>query len=444
MKKHLALAASFLALTILAPAFGFEWPQWRGPEGQGHAKATGLPIEWSETKNITWKTPIVGRGWSSPVIEGDQVWVTTAIETPATPEETARRLKENNGNTQPLSVMEKVDFRAVCVDRATGRILHDLSLFTERRPQAVHTLNSYASPTSVIENGRLYSHFGSSGTVCLDTKEAKILWTMRDLVVQHENGPGSSPILWRNLLIFHMDGSDKQYIVALDKATGKLVWKTDRTGAMNSNPQLKKSYATPMVIPVDGQEQLISQGADWLYAYDPATGKELWKLKYGALGFSLASRMVTGHGMMYICTGFMNSQLLAVRYGGGQEPAIVWRYTKGVPKTSSPLLVGDELYFIDDTGGMFTCLDAKTGKENYRQRIGGDHSASPLYADKRIYIPGRSGVTSVIEPGKTFKSLANNQLEGQMMASHAVAGRAFFIRTEAALYRIELKEAAQR
>ena len=427
---------AFCAAASLNLTAAVERPEWRGHGGQGHASGSGLPVRWSESQNVIWKMPIVGRGWSSPVIDGDQIWMTTAIETEASAEDAAKRLKTNTGD-QPLTLLEKVEYRAVCVSRKSGKVLHDFALFTEREPQWVHKLNSYASPTGVIEPGRFYTHFGASGTVCIDTKSGKILWRNSDLKIQHENGPGSSLILWRDFVIFHMDGSDHQYVVALDKRTGKVAWKTDRTGKMHSNPQLKKSYATPLVLDVDGKETLISPGANWLYAYDPATGRELWKLEYGNLGFSLSARPVIGHGMIFLSTGFMRPELLAIRYGGGKEPSIAWRYTKGVPTMASPLLVGGELYFVSDSGGMLTCLDAKTGQEIYRERIGGEHNASLLHADGRIYLSSRTGSTAVIEPGKVFKLIAKNELPGQTMASIAVADRAMFLRTDAALYRIE-------
>ena len=438
MKQLTLPLLALLASSTPTFSAAVEWPEWRGPGGQGHASGTGLPVRWSESQNVAWKTPIPGRGWSSPVIAGDQVWLTTAIETPASPEDAGRRLKANTGD-QPLTLLEKVEYRAVCVSRSSGKILRDVLLFTEREPQWVHKLNSYASPTPVIEPGRLYAHFGSSATVGLDTQTGRVLWTNSTLRINHENGPGSSPILWRELIIFHMDGSDLQYVVALDKRSGKVAWKTDRTGKMHSNPQLKKSYATPLVLDVEGAEQLASPGPNWLYAYDPATGRELWKLEYGNLGFSLSARPVVGHGMIFLSTGFMRPELLAIRYGGGKAPAIAWRYAKGVPTMASPLLVGEELYFVSDSGGMLTCLEAKTGQEHYRERLGGEHNAALLQAGNRIYITSRGGVTAVVEAGKAFQLIAKNELPGQVMASPAVAGRALFLRTDSALYRLEEK-----
>ncbi len=428
------IAPLILAGIISLPAFAAEWPEWRGPGGQGHAPAKGLPAVWSETSGVAWKANLAGRAWSSPVIDGKQIWLTTAVETPAKPDDAARRLKANTGN-QPLTLLEKVDLRAVCVDRDTGSIVHDVLLFTEGEPQWVHELNSYASPSPVIEDGRLYCHFGTFGTACVDTAKGEVLWKNTTLHIMHENGPGSSPVLWRNLLIFHLDGSDVQYLVALDKATGKLVWKTDRSGKMNDNPQLKKSYGTPLIVETRGKTELISPAADWLYAYDPGSGRELWKVPYGKLGFSISPRPVVGHGMIFMSTAFMKPEIIAVRHDGAATPDIAWRYAKGAPNMPSPLLVGDELYFVSD-GGFLTCLDAKTGAENYRERLGGDYSSSPIFADGKIYIGSRTGLVTVFKPGKKFEVLGKNQLPGKIMATPAAVDGALFIRTDSALYRI--------
>ena len=221
-------------------------------------------MEWDAEKNITWKTDLPGRGWSSPVISGEQVWLTTAHETLASAEATKERLKANTGG-QPLIVLETVRLHAICLDRKTGKILHDIEVLTKKEPQWVHELNSYASPTPLLDKGRLYCHFGSYGTACVDTASAKVLWRNQELKVMHENGPGSTPVLWKNRVIFHMDGSDKQYIAGLDAKTGKLAWKTERSGEMNKNPQLKKAYGTPLVLAIDGKEHVVSPAADWLY-----------------------------------------------------------------------------------------------------------------------------------------------------------------------------------
>lgn len=415
-----------------------DWPQFRGPDGQGHAEATDLPVTWSESENVTWKTAIPGKGWSSPVVEDDQIWMTSSIASPISEEERARRL-EGNTNNQPLSMSGPVSLRAVCVDRASGRLLHDIEVLTEEQPDAIHALNSFASPTPVLENGRLYCHYGANGTACLDTRSREILWRNKDQRIRHENGAGGSPLLWKDRLIFDCDGSDAQYIVALDSRTGEVAWRTPRSGRLHTNPQLKKAYGTPVVIDAGGTPWLISTGANWVYGYDPADGEELWRLEYGVLGFSIVPRPVVGHGMFYISTCFVRSELLAVRYretGEIIEPRIAWRHGSGVPKMSSPLLVGKELYFVSDRG-ILTCLDALTGKERYRERLGGNFCSSPLLADGRIYLGNREGSMTVLRPGPTLEKLAVNRLDGAIMASPIALDTALYIRTEESLYRIE-------
>ena len=421
---------------LLSLAFNVQadWKQWRGPGGQGHANAK-LPTEWSETKNVKWRTPVPGKGWSSPVIEGNQIWMTTAFETPASKEEAAARLK-GNPSAGTVNVLSSVSLHAVCVDKRNGKLLHNLRVITKKEPQWVHKLNSYASPSPIIESGRVYCHFGSYGTACIDAKTSKVAWLNQKIWVNHENGPGSTPVLWKDLLIFHMDGSDQQFVVALDKKTGLEKWRTGRSGKMHANPQLKKSYGTPLIQEINGKPTLFSPGSNWLYAYDPANGKELWKTEYGGLGFSLVPKPVTGHGMIFMSTGFMKAKLLAVRYEKTAKPDIAWSYARSVSTQPSPLLVGDELYFITESGGLITCLNAHTGEPHWVERIGGNYSASPTFSNGKIYFHSREGVTTILQAGKTFKVLAKNTLKGQHMASAAVDGNALILRTDKALYRI--------
>ena len=434
MKSKIAFIVVAGSLMAMSPALA-DWPQWRGPGGQGHAESTQLPAEWSEGQNVTWRTDLPGRGWSSPVIAGNQVWVTTAYETPATEAEKKERLKSNTGD-QPVKVLASVRIHALCIDKTSGKIVWDIPLLKKKNPQWVHKTNSYASPTPVLEGGRLYSQNGAYGTACLDTKSGKVLWTNQDLWVMHENGPGGSPILWNDLLIFHMDGSGKQSIVALEKDTGKLAWQTPRTGSMHPNPQLKKAYGTPVVTSVRGREVVISPAANWVYGYDPASGEELWKVEYGTLGFSIVPKPVVGDGMVYIGTSFMRPQLIALDITGA-KPVIAWRCKRSVPAISSPLLVGGEIYFVSDSGGMVSCLDSRTGKEQWRERIGGNHSASPLYAGGRLLFHSKEGETTALKPGRKFEILTRNKLDGGHHASAAVSGDALFLRTDKALYRVE-------
>jgi outer membrane protein assembly factor BamB len=403
-----------LAAAVIA---GDTWPQFRGPHGDGHADATKLPLTWGEKENVVWKTAIHDRGWSSPVVWGDQVWLTTA---------TAK------GH----------EMFAVCVDRATGKVVYDVRVFEVARPDPLNNpMNTYASPTPAIEEGRVYVHFGSYGTACLDTKNAKVLWTRRDLECDHWRGPASSPILYRDLLILTFDGHDVQYLAALDKATGKTVWKKDRSfdyGKLDGD--LKKAYSTPSVITVNGKPQLVSPSAFGTIAYDPQTGEELWKVTHG--GMNAGATPLYGQGKVFVCTSDGGLQLVAVRPDGSGDVTkthIEWTLNKNVPNRSSPLLVDDLLYMANGQG-MLSCVDVKTGKPVWQERIGGAYWASPVYAAGRLYFFNDTGTTVVGEPGRSWKKLAENRLDEGCMASPAVAGEALFIRTKTHLYRIEEKK----
>ena len=400
-----------------------EWPQFRGPDGQGHSNASGLPIRWDETTNVTWKTRIPGEGLSSPVISGDQIWMTTALE-------------------------EGRSLRAVCVHRESGQIVHDVAVFHPDEAGPRHPKNSFASPTPVLEGRYVYVHFGSKGTACLSV-DGKVVWkeSALDYVLPH--GGASSPVLFENLLILTCDGTDNQFLVALDKSNGDVVWKSRRQHLGDAHSKDKSepasrqgfrlmSYSTPLVIQVNGVPQLVSTAADHVAAYHARTGKEIWW--YGYDGFSEAARPVYAHGLVFV-TGVekvSHPMFYAIRpntRGRITTAQLAWKLSRGVPHVPSPLIVGDELYLFNDRG-ISICLDARTGRELWKERIGGNYSASPIYADGRIYISSEEGKTSVLAPGKEFKLLATSQLEGQILASPAVAGRALFLRTATHLYRI--------
>ncbi|MEI8369580.1 MAG: PQQ-binding-like beta-propeller repeat protein [Planctomycetia bacterium] len=413
------------------------WSQWRGPAGQGHAPAAkDLPLAWSESENVTWKTPVEGKGWSSPVLERGRLWLTTAVETPLSEAEKAQRLA-NVENSSSLQVSGPVSLRAVCLDADTGKVLHDIELFRQSQPDPIHSLNSYASPSPIVDGGRLYCHFGTNGTAAVDAATGAILWKHSLQTIKHENGAGGTPVLFENRLIFDCDGSDQQYIVALDTATGEVAWKTERSGERNPEPQLKKAYGSPIVTEVDGRAVLLSTGADWLYAYDPTDGRELWKQAYGVLGFSIVPRPIVGHGMAFISTSFMQPELLAVKLPIGDAlPEIAWRVKKSVPNIPSPILVGDEIVMVSDKG-VATCLDADSGDVRFSERLGGNFCSSPLYADGRIWVGNREGQTFILTPGKEFHVEATNQLDGEIMATPIAVGPALFLRTDKAVYRIE-------
>jgi outer membrane protein assembly factor BamB len=445
MPRFELLPALTVATAITLPLVAAEpdWPQWRGPAGQGHAPAArDLPVTWSETENVAWKTPLAGRGWSSPVIGGGRIWVTTAIEREASPEEKARALAGNRMAGQ-LEVSGSVMIRAVCLDEASGKILHDVELFAIADPQPIHKLNSFASPSPVLAGERLYCHCGDFGAACLDAATGEVLWRNRELRLNHENGPGSTPVVWQDKLIVHLDGSDVQSIAAYDTATGKLAWQTPRSGTLRDDPQLKKAYGTPLILPLEGRDVVLSPAADWLYAYDPATGRELWKMGYGVLGFSIVPRPVVAGELVLLSTSFMQPELLALKLAGAATaPEIVWREKKGAPTMSSALVVEGLVFMVSDKG-VATCLDTASGERLWSERLGGNFSSSPLYADGRIYVGNRDGDTFVIEPSREFQLLATNHLDGGIFASPAAVGRAIFLRTEDALYRLEKPEATR-
>lgn len=399
-----------------------QWPQFRGPDGMGVAAHAKLPLTWGEGKNVRWKTPIHGRAWSSPVILDNQIWLTTATR-------------------------DGRDLFAMAVDRDSGRIVYDLKLFHINQPQYADPFNTYASPTPVIEPGRVYVNFGSAGTAAIGTTTGKVIWERRDIECNHFRGPGSSPILFQNLLIMQFDGSDRQFVIALDKLTGKTVWQTPRSidfkdlnpdGTPEGDGDFRKGFSTPLIVTVANEPLLVSLGSKAAYAYDPRTGKERWRLEERST-HSPSSRPVAGNGLVFYPSGWTTGQVLAIKPDGrGDVTAthVVWRVTRGAPLKPSLLLAGDLLFMINDKG-IAQCLEAKTGDVVWRARVGETYSASPLLADGRIYFFGEDGKTTVIAAGREYKVLAENHLDDGFMASAAVDGNALFLRTVTHLYRIE-------
>ena len=380
-----------------------DWPEFRGPTGQGHSGERGLPVTWSETSNIKWKTAIPGGGWSSPSIQKERIWLTTATE-------------------------QGRSLRVIALDFATGQISRNVEVFRLKSAAQVHSKNSFASPTPVLEGDRVYVHFGALGTACL-TQSGEIVWKTRLEYDNGQHGPGGSPVIYDDLLILSCDGMNTQFVVALDKTTGKVRWKKYRQG--------NQAYTTPLVLRLAAGDQVVSPGAFRAVSYDPKTGKELWEVKYGD-GFSNVPRPVYGNGLIFICTGFQQPSLMAVRVDGRGDVTkshVAWTLNRGVSLTPSPLLIGDELYMVSDNG-IASCIDSKSGKPHWQVRLGGNHSASPVYADGRIYFLNEDGESAVVTPGKQFNALARNQLNGRTLASMAVSGSSIFIRSDSHLYRI--------
>ena len=398
-----------LALLAAVPLTGEDWPQFRGPGGEGHSSEKGLPLQWSESQNILWKTPVAGRGWSSPVVAGGRVWLTTAIE------------RQGRGS-----------LRVLAYDVQSGREVINVEVFSVSSAYLKNAKNSLASPTPIVEGERVYIHFGADGTAALGM-DGKVVWKLT-LPYDSMHGNGGSPVLYRDLLIVSCDGSDDAYVVALDKNTGKVRWKTQRRRPFD------QSYTTPLVIQVDGRDQVVSIGAFRAAAYDPQTGREIWRVSYGE-GFSNVPRPVFSHGLVFIGTGFQEPSMLAVRPTGTGDVTnthVAYTIERGAPFTPSPLIVGDEFYMVSDIG-VASCLDVKTGKIHWQQRVPGNYSASPVFADNRIYFLSEEGVATVIAPGREFSRLAVNTLDGTTFASIAVSEGTLFIRSDSHLYRIGKK-----
>ena len=390
-----------------------DWPEFRGPTGQGISNATNVPVHWSATSNIVWKTSIPGEGWSSPVIEDGKIYLTTATKT---------------GRSGDVSL------RVVCVAAKGGKVLWNIEVLKPNpdATQEIHNKNTLASPTPIVRDGRIYVHFGHMGTAALNLS-GNILWRQTDLKYSPTHGNGGSPVLVGDSLVFSCDGNTDPFVVALNAMNGQVLWKTPRRITV-AKPF---SFATPLALDVNGVTQIISPGSGLVAAYDVKDGREIWRVRYD--GFSLIPRPVFAHGMLFLSSGFMKPVLHAIKPDGAKgdvtETHVAWTHAKGAPNTPSPLVVGDELYIVSD-GGIGTCFDARTGAVHWNERLGGDVSASPVLADGRIYFQNEEGIGYVVKAGKNFELLAKNNLGERTLASPAALDGALFLRSKSHLWRI--------
>jgi outer membrane protein assembly factor BamB len=412
-----------MPVTLIAASMGItaagDWPEFRGPSGQGVSDEVGIPVTWSETENIAWKVAVPGTGWSSPVIAGGRVFLTTAVP------------QRNDGRPGH-------SLRVLCLDADSGRIVWNVEAFHQPDgPQVqMHKKNSHASPTPMVDGEWLYVHFGPHGTACLRTDDGQPVWKNDEIDYAPTHGTGGSPALAGERLVICCDGSNRQFVVGLDKRSGDIVWKTER----DLDALKGFSFSTPLIIDVAGRQQAICPASGAVYAYDPQTGHELWRVQYGD-GYSVVPRPVFGHGLVFVCTGYEDPQLLAIDptgTGDVTDTLVRWTLTRGVPHTSSPLVVGDELYVVDDRG-IATCVDARTGEVHWQERLGGKYSASPLYADGNVYFQDETGTATVVRAATAFDALARNRLSGneRSFASYAIHRGSLFLRSEGHLYRIE-------
>jgi len=372
-----------------------------------------VPVRWSATEGVAWKREIPGTGWSSPVLVDGRIYLTTAVESGA----------------------GGVSLRALCVNAAEGEILWNVEVLqpNSREARVVHQKNSQASPTAIVAGDRLYVHFGHMGTAALDLT-GKIVWRQTEVTYSPMHGNGGSPALAGDRLVFSCDGAEDPFVVALDRGTSDVRWKTPRAGGARQT----FSFSTPLVIEVDGAQQIISAGSGYVAAYDPGDGREIWRVDYDE-GFSIVPRPVFAHGLLYVCTGFLRAKLLAIDPRGAQGDVtathVRWSHDRGVSLTPSPLVASNEIYVVADNG-IATCLDARTGQPRWTERLGGNFSASPTYADGRVYFLSEEGVTSVVKAGTNYELLATNDLDERALASPAVTDGAIFLRTESHLWRV--------
>jgi outer membrane protein assembly factor BamB len=422
MKKipHLIMSLVVVGLSAFSMMQNDDWTHFRGSNLDGISQMESCPVSWSTDSNIVWKTKIHGQGWSSPVVFDEQVWMTTATE-------------------------DGKEMYAVCVDFETGKILHDIRLFEPDSIFRKHEINSYATPTPCIEEGRVYVHFGTYGTACLSTNDGAILWKRTDLNCMHVQGPGASPIIYKDLLILHLEGTDRQLIYALDKRTGMTVWEIERPKEVYDRlePIGKKAYITPIIINVQGRDLMISNGSAMCAAYDPLTGKEIWRIIRGV--DSTIAMPFTDGKTVYFHTGFEVSEennkfveLMAVDPDGEGDIAstnIKWKIKTPILQLSTPV-IKDGLIYNVDTKNMMMCLDAETGKTVWEKRLRGKYNASPVIAAGHIYFSSTNGETTVIKEGPELQILAENKLEGEIWTTPAIVRNNLLIRTSAYLYRI--------
>ena len=402
-----------LALLACTSAPGEDWPQFGGPGAKGSSSEKGIPVSWSGKKNVAWKFRLPGTGWSSPVVVDGKVYLSAAVVG-------AKSSKDN-----PSLV-------ALSVDGRSGKLIWQTELFARARSSRRHQKNSHASPTPLIDDGRLYVHFGTNGTACLDLA-GRILWKNEELIYNPVHGGGSSPVRSGEVIVFSCDGAADPFVVGLDRKSGKIRWRTKRP---ESSGKLF-AFATALSLDLAGKKQVILPGANWIAGYDPADGSELWRAWHG--GYSVVPRPLYGHGLVYFSSSFDQAKLFAIRPDGKGEVTkthIAWQSSRSAPHSPTPVLVGEELYCVSDRG-IASCIEARTGKLYWRERVGGNYSASVLYADGRVYFQSEKGEGVVIEAGKKFKVLSRNKLGERTLASYAISSGAIYIRGADHLFKIQ-------
>lgn len=400
-----------LAVAVLCAFFFGDWPQFRGPNADGHADTTATPTEWSDTKHVAWKSAIPGLGWSSPSVVGDRIYLTTAV---------------------PAG--EGLSLRVLSLKTSDGSILWDKEVLAVDKAPGIHSKNSHASPTPIVHDGFVYVHFGTMGMAKLSANDGTMVWTSRDLQYSPLHGNGGSPVLHDGKLVIACDGTSNPFVAAVDASTGNVAWKTARS----VEARISHSFVTSTVAMVDGKAQVISPGPDHLAIYDLESGQEVCRVR--AAGWSVVPQPAIGHGMVFYNHDYDNPELMAVKLGGTGDVTdthVVWRMNRGAPSTPSPLLIGDELYIVADNG-IASCLNAKTGEKHWMERLGGNFSASPVFANGLILFLDETGHATWVTPGKQFSVAGKNEVTGRTFATPAFSNGAMYLRTDENLYKIAM------
>lgn len=387
-----------------------EWSQFRGPNSDGHVAGPATPLVWSDTENVVWKVPIAGLGWSSPVVVEGRIFLTTAV---------------------PQG--EGLSLRALALDSESGDVIWDREIRAVEEAPGIHTKNSHASPTPIVRDGAVFVHFGTLGMAQLTADDGMVEWTNFEIVYPPVHGSGGSPILYEDRLVIVCDGSSDPFVAAVDANTGDLLWKTPRS----VEARISHSFVTPTVAVVDGVPQVFAPGPEHFAAYDLRDGTELWQVR--APGWSVVPQPAVGHGLVFYNHDYDHPELMAVRLGGAGDVTdthVAWRTERGAPSTPSPLLIGDELYIVSDEG-VASCLDALTGDRHWMERLGGNFSASPIFANGHILFLNETGEATWVETGREFMVVQTNALPGATLATPAFAEGAMYLRTDGHLYKIQ-------
>ena len=410
------------------------WSQFRGVENGEALQSAKPPTQW-DTQQTAWEIDIPGTGWSSPVYKSKRAWMTSAVTVTAGEKtNTKNRGAFELANLQ--TVATSLDLHAICVDLESGELVHNIKLATVDKPDSINPLNSYASPTPAISDGKVVCHFGSYGTWCLNEETGKLIWSKK-FVVNHSVGPGSSPVIFENNVIFVCDGTDFQYIIAVDLNSGNEVWKTNRPPIRSANLEHRKAYSTPLVIDFQGKKQAVIPGAQWIASYDPATGQELWRVDHGA-GFSVTPMASFEDGRVIFSTGYPKPQFVAIDPRGSGDVTtshVLWK-SRNAPAMPSFIVEGGKIFSISDKG-IISCLDSKTGAVLNRGRVGGNFSASPLLAGGNLYLSSREGKMTIVKCSVELEKIGSQDFGGAIMASPILVDNDLIVRTDKKLVRIK-------